>query len=554
MRKVRVIMKKKAVKQPSTTWGKIKHKASGILRNNREKRLEKAMQKGNAARVVRLMEKVGGKAMGRSIEWLGNEAEFNYKIAKKLYNKAKEKDKYHIAIFKEAYLKLSEEGKNKMWKHMGKELDRMLKFTENTDILDDELKNTAKIYVEIGKVDEKADHTPCWKNLADLACGRSGTLLEKRMFALDALQESGYRDEEFWAGMIACNGNGDGHKLAKYAIELLLRKDSEGSEELFLKNINMAAERLVEVHYSNERKFNRERLIRFFSDVLMNGTDEQKKILLKELGTSKKLHGKLKNNEIGDAVDKLLESGDGEMVYLATKLLYRIQWCPDVVKENLFRLLERGSPESKRIVNILMKGRIRKDDAERIVSAILKRIEIEDENGSIDSYMLLQKLLENKDERTKTFTQLGMKKLLRKDDELAESVVEHLLSDSEKLLKSNVVDVCVQGMKLLNSLEFTGRTEKVKTIISDGLEERIEKMFDADDVNMNLNAVWILVTLSSLEKTRKVVEEVAVPELQYIAMDGTVDDEDKEHAKAALAALKTVVSGCEINGEIKILH
>lgn len=709
----------KAPSETATRWGKFKGKLSETVTNGAEKLIKKSMADSNIGATLDLIGKVNGDARKEAVQWLKDNAKsYTNGMVKTLCKKAKKEDGIWTELFIDAYLKLNEKEKNRIWEGMSKELEGILNRVEN-DIIDEDLKNAVKVYVEIGRVDPHAEHMKAWEALADIVHGRTGSSLETRKFALDVLEESDYGEVEFWESVITYEGNGDNNELAKHGIKLILREHTKESEEFLLKNLDgVVADRLVEVNCSRDRDFNRRRLVKFTAYALSEGTDEQKLILIKAINSSKILPSSLKNQWMEEAIVELIRKGkaldpkeyektakklgilkiklealetkkdkrieeleaenkekeektgvciekneekesdiyedeavkkisaeiaeledalsehrkslgqyyslkdavkiaiglllswewrdlvkfirivitqdkkehkrrvdesnilqrklreleirkdrriekleaenkrkgkdkgidiysDDVVEKLAVEMdeilnelpvheeflksyqkqkvlmnnaiafLYNMKWCPKDAEKDLYELLEKGYEPGK-IAAILMRGKIHEKEAEKVIAAVLDKMKKADgTSGYAQLYMSLHLLLKNENKKVRELSIIGVKRLYEKE-KYARGVVNSMLMNAEQLLNMDDPEMCNQGMALLNSLEFTGKTEEIKKKVSNNLEERIEKMLSSANIDENVKAAHVLVILRTLDGAERVIEEVAIPELRDV--------------------------------------
>ncbi|NYZ77159.1 hypothetical protein H0O02_02480 [Candidatus Micrarchaeota archaeon] len=536
-----ILGNKSAETAQRTHWGRFKDRLSGYMEKNREKRLVAAMEKGNAARVLKLFEKISGENKGKAASWLVGEARFDFETTERIYGKAKEKDEFYTGLFVKAYTELDEKEKGWMWHEMSLELESMLGLARRCDVIDSALKNTARIYAAIGKVDMEVNHTKCWDAFVDIAYGKNGNSLATRMFALDALQASDYGYDKFWESIIACNGNGENHELARHGIKLLLKPDTKGSEELLLKKIDKVAERLVELSYSKDGDLNKKRMMEFIAGTLADGSEEQRLALLDALNESKKLGKGLMNPGMEAAVAKLLRSGDDAFVGGAVHFLHRMQWCPESVKKDLISLIGKRM-ETERIVKLLMHGRIHADEAEMIISAIFQKMkERKDVSAYARLYIFVQSLLTGENKKAGELTKIGMKRLVEKNDEFAKQMAKNMLLNAEQMLNVDEPGACSEGVKLLNVLEFTGKTEGIKKVVEKRLKERIEAMFESPEIEENVNAADILIVLSPVVDAKMIIAKIAIPELRDMAEDEGMSKENLMSIEGALHRLEKVM-------------
>ncbi len=101
-------------------------------------------------------------------------------------------------------------------------------------------------------------------------------------------------------------------------------------------------------------------------------------------------------------------------------------------------------------------------------------------------------------------------------------------------------------MNLAELLEFAGKTEQIKSLIDNRvcvhIKNKTERMFDSPDIEMNLSAANTLVILSGHKEARRLIREVAIPELKDIAEDEDSSDVNRLRAKKMADRLEKVIS------------
>jgi len=535
MTQKQVINENKNTSRP-TMWSRFKD----ALAESREKRIREAMEKGNTSRVIRLVGKVNGKTRKASVAWLGEEAKYNLRLAGKLYAKAKKKDDVYVDLFVKAYLDLTEKQKDEMWKMMSKELEQALYFLEQTDVVKEEVRNMAKIYVAVGKVDEFADHTKCWNSLKDLAVGRSGNVVETRKFTLDVLHASDYRDMEFWKSVVAYkengHGNGENLELAKHGIKLLT-KDKE-NEKMLLDNFKDVADKIVKALLDKEPMENKVGLLGFVADVMEKGSPEQKLLIFKELHNSK-VPASLLNQRTGKAIVKILRSNDNIQISNALLFLSRTKWCPESARKELYRILDQGKGINM-VMEILMQGEIHADEAEDIVKNILEITKEKPPFAYAQLYQGLLSLLTHKSKNIRELTALGMKSLVLKGDERAKGITINMLLNAEQFISSGRVEHCKNAMKLLHLLDFVEESKEIRKKTEGKLEGIVTPMLDSEKMEDNINAANILLVLRRLDEAQRLISEVVKPEFEDLASDEDLDALKRKRAEAMLKKLNSV--------------
>ncbi len=498
MSQILVVRGKKADDHPaSTRWKKFKdiiHNAKCYLQKRRENVIKKAMEHGNTGKVLRLLNRINDESKKDCIDYLEKEnTKYSYSDCKRIYVMAKQEGGAYPDLVVKVYKKLNENEKSKFLSIINKEIEEKLRYLKWSGIVDESFKTVMKIYGEIGNSDESTNLTKYWDILRDIVYGGSKNSLSVRMFALDVLYASNYGSIEFWKSVVAVNGNGDQHELAKYGLKLLLRKETEGSEQFFLENLDGVAKKLVEVSCMPELgREEKKRLLSFIASTLCNGSDEQKLALLGALNSSKKLHAGLRDSKMVEAILKILnrynktyldefsrlEEGlkaakkkrenvkeelffsidefiskvekeldkyrlTEELVLAALLFLSRIQWCPEELKNRLFDLLKIGSENDKivkRIAKALRYSKISNSEINEIplkkmITALLDSAYIDDNIAAGEILIMLQ----GSEEAKRLIREAAIPELkdLIDDEKLDKKKKENIINILEQLKKMN---------------------------------------------------------------------------------------------------------------------
>lgn len=440
MTQKRIIAEKGGSKKP-TKWSKFKDRLSSTFTKNTEKLIRKSMASRNIGTTIDLIGSVSGETQKEALEWLKKNGKYHNGMNKRIYKKALEEDGVWTELFADAYRKADDAEKNRLWSMMSSDLNTLITRVEFCDMIDGELRNASRIYVEIGKVDRHANHTICWDLLKELFEGRGGNSLEVRKFALESLCASGYDEIEFWESILTSKENGDYKELKKHAIKLLLEKETEGGEGLVLKHID-------------------------------------------------ELAGQLKE---------------------------------------------------------LMAEEISGHEAERIMAVIFKRMKKSEsaaEHASI--YMYILSMARDESWQMRMNVSVGLERLSEKDKNVHDTVLKGFLLDAKNLAGTNVVMNLAESMKILETLEFTGKTEEIKKLIDKKIRRDLKKMtgkmFDVPDIEKNLHAANILLVLSRSGEARKQIKETAIPEMKDIAEDEDSSMINRKKAEKMLELLENVVS------------
>lgn len=424
-----------------TRWGRFKNALSDTFTRNTEKLIKKSMANSNIGTTIDLIGSVSPETQEEALEWLKKNGKYHSGMNKSIYKKALKEDGIWTELFVDAYLKADNAEKSRLWSMMGNDLNTLATRVEFCDIIDQELRNAARIYVEIGKVDEHADHTVCWDVLRELFEGRGGNSAEVRKFALNALYDSDYNDIEFWKGILTTKQNGSFGEMKKHAIMLLMKEETTGGMELLWEQFEDIKEHLAEM-----------------------------------------MSGELEEHEA----------------------------------ENIMRLVLRKMTSGNQ------------EDYNRIyINGILPMAVSDDRMMRKNTYA-------------------GMKGLVGKGDENAERIVNGLLVNAEQMIMGNTVGFLSQAMNIVETLEFAEKAEEIKKVIDNRINvhirKKIEKMFESSNIEENLRAANTLMILSGHEDARKMIKEIAVPELRDIAEDEDMTDVYRKKAAKKLQELEKVIS------------
>jgi|GEM_PF-2313361 len=531
-----------------TNWKRFKDVLSetkDYFRKRRENAVKKAIEDGNVGKIIKLLNKIDSEHKRECVEYLlkNESARYCYKDCKRIYDLAKQEDGVYSDLTVKIYKKLEGDEKDRFLRKIDKELKEKLFYLKWGGQADEIFKTIMKIYVEIGKDGKKTNLAKYYSMLKDIVYNRNNPL-QTRMHALEILYTSDYGDMEFWKNVVTWNSDLDQHQLANYGLKLLLKKEVEGSELLFLKNLNMIAKRLVELSYepglgAEEKK----RLIGFITSTLNEGSDEQKVILLRELNLSKKLHGGLRNKKMAEVILRILnrynkahleesrrlekglreakkklndiEKGllkesiydinefvskveeelkryklTEELVFNALLFLFRIQWCPENIKNKLLDILEvenRTSRITRRIGKLFRYCELSDKEINRIINRISER----------------------------------MKKRIEMEDIL----------DCGRLYHATI---CQMPLK-----EEIGAKLFFSSYVS--LEKMIASLLDSAHIEDNVAAGEILISLRELEEAKRLIRELAIPEFRELATDRKIGKKNIEIAKGVLKQLENTV-------------
>lgn len=424
-----------------TRWSRFKNALSDTFTRNTDKLIKKSMASSNIGTTIDLLGKVPQETQKEALEWLKKNGKYHNGMNKTIYKKALKEDGVWTELFVDAYQKADDTEKSRLWSMMGDDLNTLVTRVEFCDIIDEELRNASRIYVEIGKIDENADHTVCWDALIELFEGRGGNSPEVRKFALNTLYDSDYNEVEFWKKILTTKENGSFGEMKKHTIKLLMKEETIGGMELLWEQ---------------------------FEDV----------------------------------------------------------------KENLAEM---------------MGGELQEHEAEGIMKLILRKMTSgnqEDYNRIYINGMLPMAVSD--DHMMRKNTSAGLKGLVDEGDENAERIVNGLLVNAEQMIMENTVGFLSQAMNIVETLEFTEKAEEIKKVIDNRINvhirKKIERMFESSEIEENLRAANTLMILRGHKDARKMIKEIAIPELRDIAEDENMADVYRKKAAKKLQELEKVVS------------
>ncbi len=423
------------------------------LENRRENLINEAMEQGNAAKVLRLINKVSDDSGKRAAKWLEERGNFDHKTAKTLYKRAVGHGDFYIPLFVNAFSKVCDKEKKGLWKTLSRDVENVLQALLHRDSVEENAANLIMLHVKVGK-DNLLNYDSTVKTLKELVFEGKTRDIKTRLFAVDMLLENGFGDAEFLNSVFRSKND---NELKVGTLELL---------------------------YDCE----------FIGDALIEGnTDERKMVLDWMLAGTPDSYG-FDEKICRGLVECIKNKKNTQNEKITSQYAKNVFSRHKHLGEFLERMLgERTYPE----------------EIAAVISAIFDRMNLSGIK-TIERTNLINcivSLLASKNKKRRELTKMGIKKVVEEDDERAKKITRNIIKYASLMLDMADIKQNVKAAEALISLSFLPEARKV-------IRDRVVIEFNelANDKNLGEEQRKIaLVTLKKLSCTNNNARQVVPP-------------------------------------------